>query len=77
LRACLLGANLHKQPGEMCLVLGVPGSGCSTFLKVIANHTRREYAKITGDVEYAGITAAEMEKHYGGEVAYNEEGMHH
>ncbi|KAG9038328.1 hypothetical protein FRB95_001740 [Tulasnella sp. JGI-2019a] len=25
------------RPGEMCLVLGVPGSGCSTFLKTIAN----------------------------------------
>jgi len=58
----------------MCLVLGVPGSGCSTFLKIIANHARREYPQITGEVEYAGITADEMAKHYGGEVVYNEEG---
>ncbi|KAF7337580.1 Pleiotropic drug resistance ABC transporter protein [Mycena sanguinolenta] len=33
---------LHKQSGmlksgEMCLVLGCPGSGCTTFLKAIAN----------------------------------------
>jgi len=25
------------KPGEMVLVLGKPGSGCTTFLKVIAN----------------------------------------
>lgn len=57
----------------MCLVLGVPGSGCSTFLKVIANQ-RGEFAKVSGDVEYAGIDHAEMAKTYSGEVVYNQEG---
>lgn len=56
----------------MCLVLGCPGSGCTTFLKAIANK-RREYGSITGDVRYAGIDAGEMLKRYKGEVAYNEE----
>ncbi|KAL1694829.1 P-loop containing nucleoside triphosphate hydrolase protein [Schizophyllum commune] len=60
------------KPGEMCLVLGAPGSGCSTFLKVIANE-RGEYARVSGDVRYAGIDAHEMAKHYKGEVVYNEE----
>ena len=49
------------------------GSGCSTFLKVIANE-RGEYARVSGDVRYAGIDAHEMAKHYKGEVVYNEEG---
>ena len=57
----------------MCLVLGAPGSGCSTFLKTIANE-RGEYARVSGNVLYAGIDANEMAKMYKGEVVYNEEG---
>ena len=61
------------KPGEMCLVLGCPGSGCTTFLKTIANH-RDGYEKVSGRVLYAGIEADEMAKHYKGEVVYNQEG---
>lgn len=57
----------------MCLVLGCPGSGCTTFLKAIANQ-RSEYAAINGDIRYAGIDADAMAKYYKGEVVYNEEG---
>ena len=57
----------------MCLVLGCPGAGCTTFLKTIANQ-REGYAKVSGDVLYAGITAEEMAKYYKGEVVYNQEG---
>lgn len=60
------------KPGEMCLVLGCPGSGCTTFLKSIANQ-RKEYGLVSGDVRYAGINAAEMAKYYKGEVVYNRE----
>ena len=55
------------------MVLGCPGSGCTSFLKAIANR-RSEYASITGDIRYAGIEAASMAKYYKGEVVYNEEG---
>ena len=57
----------------MCLVLGCPGSGCSTFLKVIANQ-RDGYVSVQGDVKYAGIDAHEMARRYKGEVVYNDEG---
>jgi len=57
----------------MVLVLGAPGSGCSTFLKVIANE-RGTYSNVTGDVRYAGISYSEMLKYYNGEVVYNQEG---
>jgi ATP-binding cassette subfamily G (WHITE) protein 2 (SNQ2) len=63
------------KPGEMCLVLGCPGAGCSTFLKTIANQ-RDGYAKISGNVLYAGIDAEEMAKYYKGEVVYNQEGQY-
>ena len=56
----------------MCLVLGCPGAGCSTFLKTIANE--RSGLSVSGDVLYAGIDAKEMAKHYKGEVVYNMEG---
>ena len=60
------------RDGEMMLVLGRPGSGCSTFLKVIANE-RETYAGVSGDVTYGGIDASEQKKHYKGEVIYNPE----
>ena len=62
--------------GEMLLVLGRPGSGCSTFLKAITNK-REGYAAVTGDVHYGGISAAEQKKKYRGEVNYNEEDDQH
>ncbi|KIK62247.1 hypothetical protein GYMLUDRAFT_42191 [Collybiopsis luxurians FD-317 M1] len=64
------------KPGEMCLVLGCPGAGCTTFLKTIANQ-REEYANVAGQVLYAGMDAAEMSKYYKGEVVYNEEDDRH
>ena len=60
------------RPGEMLLVLGRPGAGCSTFLKVLANQ-RFGYESITGDVTYGGTDAKTMGKHYRGEVLYNPE----
>ncbi|GAA6008132.1 hypothetical protein JCM10207_007040 [Rhodosporidiobolus poonsookiae] len=60
------------KPGEMCLVLGRPGSGCTTFLKTIANN-RGGYLAVEGDVSYGGISAVEMAKRYRGEVVYNQE----
>ncbi|RXW23030.1 hypothetical protein EST38_g2801 [Candolleomyces aberdarensis] len=60
------------KPGEMCLVLGCPGAGCTTFLRTIANR-REGYEKVNGNVLYAGINAEEMQKYYKGEVVYNQE----
>ncbi|KAF6224475.1 hypothetical protein HO133_011052 [Letharia lupina] len=64
------------RDGEMMLVLGRPGSGCTTFLKAIANK-RNEYASVTGDVSYGGIPAKEQNAHYRGEVNYNPEDDQH
>ena len=60
------------KPGEMLLVLGAPGSGCSTFLKVLANQ-RYGYESVEGDVTYGGTDAKIMAKDYRGEVLYNPE----
>ncbi|KAL5121843.1 ATP-binding cassette transporter snq2 [Pleosporales sp. CAS-2024a] len=60
------------KDGEMALVLGRPGSGCSTFLKAIANN-RESYASVEGHVSYGGISAEKQKKRFRGEVNYNPE----
>jgi ATP-binding cassette subfamily G (WHITE) protein 2 (SNQ2) len=60
------------RPGEMVLVLGRPGSGCSTFLKVLGNQ-RAGYKSIEGEVTYGGVSAETMGKEFRGEVLYNPE----
>jgi ABC-type multidrug transport system ATPase subunit/ABC-type multidrug transport system permease subunit len=64
------------KPGEMVLVLGKPGSGCTTFLRTIANQ-RFGYTAVEGDVRYGPFTAEEF-KQYRGEATYNaEDDLHH
>ncbi|KAG9921265.1 putative ABC transporter, partial [Aureobasidium melanogenum] len=60
------------RDGEMMLVLGRPGAGCTTFLKTIANN-REGYAQVDGEVSYGGISAEKQRKMYRGEVNYNME----
>ena len=60
------------RPGEMLLVLGRPGAGCSTFLKMFGNQ-RFGYKEIKGDVTYGGTSAEKMAKDFRGEVLYNPE----
>ncbi|EXJ91968.1 hypothetical protein A1O3_00518 [Capronia epimyces CBS 606.96] len=65
------------KPGEMVLVLGRPGSGCTTFLKVMANQ-RYGYTGIDGEVLYGPFDAATFAKRYRGEAVYNQEDdVHH
>ncbi|KAI0098298.1 ABC-2 type transporter-domain-containing protein [Nemania sp. FL0031] len=65
------------RDGEMMLVLGRPGAGCSTFLKAITNN-RESFAAVEGDVSYGGIKAERQRKMYRGEVNYNpEDDIHH
>ncbi|QUC23777.1 uncharacterized protein UV8b_08018 [Ustilaginoidea virens] len=64
------------KPGEMVLVLGKPGSGCTTFLKVIANQ-RYGYSSVEGEVFYGPWTAKEFNR-YRAEAVYSaEDDIHH
>ncbi|KAF5024202.1 hypothetical protein F66182_3716 [Fusarium sp. NRRL 66182] len=64
------------KPGEMVLVLGKPGSGCTTFLKTIANQ-RYGYTAVEGDVLYGPWTNTDFDQ-YRGEAVYNaEDDIHH
>ncbi|KAH0150681.1 ABC drug exporter AtrF, partial [Aureobasidium melanogenum] len=57
------------KPAEMLLVLGRPGSGCTTLLKTLANQ-RAGYTSIDGEVTYGGTPAEEIGKKYKGEVLF-------
>ncbi|KAL3428709.1 ABC-2 type transporter-domain-containing protein [Aspergillus tetrazonus] len=59
------------KPGEMLLVLGRPGAGCTSLLKILANR-RLGYAQVTGEVRYGSMTAAEA-KQYRGQIVMNTE----
>ncbi|KAG0700795.1 ABC-2 type transporter-domain-containing protein [Suillus ampliporus] len=68
-RDILSGFEGVVAPGEMLLVLGKPGSGCSTFLKTLANQ-RGEYHAVEGDVSYDSFTPEDIRNHYRGDVIY-------
>lgn len=59
------------KPGEMLLVLGNPGAGCTTLLSLLSNH-RNGFAEITGDVSFGSMTSQEA-KEYRGEIILNTE----
>ncbi|KAM0556987.1 hypothetical protein ACHAPJ_005666 [Fusarium lateritium] len=64
------------KPGEMVLVLGKPGSGCTTFLKTIANQ-RYGYTAVEGEVLYGPWTNTDFDQ-YRAEAVYNaEDDIHH
>jgi ATP-binding cassette subfamily G (WHITE) protein 2 (SNQ2) len=49
--------------------LGSPGSGCSTLLKILANH-RAGFHEIKGNVQYDSFTPEKMAKHHRGDLSY-------
>lgn len=57
------------KPGEMLLVLGRPGSGCTSFLKTMASY-REGFREITGDILYEGFKHTQIERTLRGEVVY-------
>lgn len=76
----------HKQPkhilhdfdsliksGELLIVLGRPGSGCSTFLKVMTGEMHGLQLEKESVVHYNGIPQQQMMKEFKGEVVYNQE----
>ncbi|KAH9022164.1 pleiotropic drug resistance ABC transporter [Lactarius pseudohatsudake] len=72
LRNILSGFEGVVRPGEMLLVLGNPGSGCSTLLKTLTNQ-RAEYHLVEGEVHYDSLTPEHIAKHYRGDVVYSPE----
>ncbi|KAG4026890.1 hypothetical protein MFRU_035g00420 [Monilinia fructicola] len=61
------------KSGEMLIVLGRPGSGCSTFLKSLMGELYGLDMKPQSDIHYNGITQKQMLKQFRGEIVYNQE----
>ncbi|KAL4895842.1 ABC-2 type transporter-domain-containing protein [Aspergillus ambiguus] len=61
------------QSGELLLVLGRPGSGCSTFLKTICGHLGGLTLEPQSTIHYEGVSFKDMITHLRGEVTYNKE----
>ena len=61
------------KSGEMLVVLGRPGSGCSTFLKAICGELTGLELEQGSTVHYNGIPQTQMIKEFKGEVVYNQE----
>lgn len=71
-RPIICRANALVREGELLLVLGRPGSGCTTFLKTVAGEIE-DFTKVEGDISYAGATQHDMLKQFKSEVIYNPE----
>ncbi|KAI8068628.1 ABC-2 type transporter-domain-containing protein [Gongronella butleri] len=69
--------NGFVKQGEMVLVLGRPGAGCTSLLKTLAN-MRDGFTDVNGSVSYGGIDALTFGKEFQGQVCYNgEEDLHY
>ncbi|KAL2850629.1 ABC-2 type transporter-domain-containing protein [Aspergillus pseudoustus] len=70
-RSIIRNSHGCVKPGEMLLVLGRPGSGCTTLLNVLSNR-RAGYQSITGDVKFGTMTPEEAVR-YTGQIVMNSE----
>ncbi|EPE03872.1 hypothetical protein F503_01762 [Ophiostoma piceae UAMH 11346] len=61
------------EKGEMLVVLGPPGAGCTTLLKTIAGETNGIYVDEKSFFNYQGMTAEEMHSKHRGEAIYTAE----
>ncbi|KAK6461712.1 multidrug resistance protein [Scheffersomyces coipomensis] len=61
------------KPGEVTVVLGRPGSGCSTLLKTIACNTYGFQIGEDSRITYDGLTPEDIQKHHRGDVVYSAE----
>lgn len=62
------------ESGEMLVVLGPPGSGCSSFLKTVTGETHGLVVDQDAYLNYQGIRASQMHKYFRGEAIYTAEG---
>lgn len=61
------------ESGEMLVVLGPPGSGCSTFLKTLTGETHGFQVDKNSYMNFQGIPAGEMHSVFRGEAIYTAE----
>ncbi|EGD94355.1 ABC transporter [Trichophyton tonsurans CBS 112818] len=65
------------REGELLMVLGRPGSGCSTFLKAICGELHGLQKKKESIIHYNGVSQHTFKKELRGEAVYSAEDEHH
>ncbi|KIW21365.1 hypothetical protein PV08_01945 [Exophiala spinifera] len=76
-KTILTNFNGHVNSGELLIVLGRPGSGCSTFLKSICGELQGLKISQDSKVTYSGISQDIFLKEFKGEAVYNQENEKH
>lgn len=71
-KTILHGIHGLLSPGEMLLVLGAPGSGCTTLLKTIAGQTEG-FRRWQGSIAYSGIPIKVMRERFRSMMVFNGE----
>lgn len=61
------------KAGELLIVLGRPGSGCSTLLKTMTGELHGLNIDEGSNISYNGIPQKQMKKEFKGEAIYNQE----
>jgi ABC-type multidrug transport system ATPase subunit len=64
------------KDGEMLLLLGRPGAGCTTLLKIISN-MRESFTDVKGTVSYGGFDHQAFAQRFHGQTCYNSEEDQH
>ncbi|KAL7309594.1 ATP-binding cassette transporter snq2 [Mucor circinelloides] len=64
------------KDGEMLLLLGRPGSGCTTLLRIISN-MRSSFTDVKGTVSYGGFDHETFAQRFHGQTCYNSEEDQH
>ncbi|KAL2797413.1 ATP-binding cassette transporter [Aspergillus keveii] len=72
-RRILNDFNGLMKSGELLLVLGRPGAGCSTMLKTLCGKTNGLDIDSSSVLHYNGVSQSRMMKEFKGEVVYNQE----
>jgi ABC-type multidrug transport system fused ATPase/permease subunit len=66
----------HMNAGEMLIVLGRPGSGCSTLLKTLTGQLHGLELQKDSLIHFDGIPQSKIIKEFKGETTYNQEVRH-
>ncbi|XDG06936.1 hypothetical protein ABKA04_006551 [Annulohypoxylon sp. FPYF3050] len=72
-RKILHSFNGLIRSGELLLVLGRPGSGCSTLLKALCGELHSLHVHDKSVIHYDGIPQDKMVNEFKGEMTYNQE----
>ncbi|RAK96058.1 putative ABC multidrug transporter [Aspergillus ibericus CBS 121593] len=70
-RTILKDVTGQLRPGEMLLVLGRPGSGCTSFLRVLSND-REAFDEVVGETRYGSMDHKQAKK-YRQQIMFNNE----